>query len=103
MDRERVDTLEKLMGMDPKDSFAPYALGLEYMATEPERALDYFGEALERDPDFVGAYFQAAKTEVERGEVERAKQRFGEALAAAERTQDWHAHGEIEEALDEIT
>ena len=103
MDLERVKTLEKLLAMDPADAFSPYALGLEYVASEPERSLEYFQQALTRDQDFVGAYFQLAKLEVERGNLDLARDWFGKAKAAAERTQDWHAHGEIEDALDEIS
>jgi tetratricopeptide (TPR) repeat protein len=103
VDAERVQTLEKLMALDPADSFSPYALGLEYACSEPDRALGYFRDALGRDKDLVGAYFQAARVEVERGNLEAARDWFGQAKDAAERTKDWHAHGEIEDALAEIS
>lgn len=102
MNQERIQTLQKLLQMDPSDIFTRYALGLEYVQDQPDQALQHFRAVVEAQPDYVPGYFQAGRLEADRGNTEDARSWLERGLAVAERVGDWHAHGEIQEALDEL-
>lgn len=102
MNLERIDTLKKFLEMDPADIFSRFALGMEYADGFPEQALEHFQEVVKRDGAYVPGYFQAGKVCAAAGNTEKAREWLEKGLATAEQVGDWHAHGEIQEALDDL-
>ncbi len=102
MNEERITTLRKLLEMDPDDTFTRYALGLEHLVQEPRQAQAIFREVVARQSDYVAAWFQLGKVCADLGETDAARQAYEKGQEHAARQQDWHAHGELQEALDEL-
>lgn len=102
MNQERITTLRKLLEMDPEDTFTRYALGLEHLTQDPRQAQQIFRDVVARQADYVAAWFQLGKVSAELGEIELARQAYETGQEHAARQQDWHAHGELQEALDEL-
>lgn len=46
---------------DPHDPFNVYALALEYMKFDGEKAVQYFDELLSKHPDYLPTYYHAAQ------------------------------------------
>ena len=58
----RLENLKKMLQDDPQDTFARYALGLEYMSSgENENARDIFEELRVLDPNYVATYNHLGK------------------------------------------
>ena len=74
--------------------FRPYAKQQRFA-----EALGEFAELARRHPDYVPGYFMAGRTAEQDGNVAEAKRLYGEGIAAARRTGDRHAEGEISQAL----
>ena len=96
-------TLEQLLPLlqaDPGDAFLRYAVAMEYAKQQRfVEALGEFAELARRHPDYVPGYFMAGRTAEQDGNVAEAKRLYGEGIAAARRTGDRHAEGEISQAL----
>lgn len=60
-----MDRLKKLLEFyedDPDDAFTRFALAQEYLnRDQPEKALSFFEELAETDPDYVGTYYHLGK------------------------------------------
>jgi tetratricopeptide (TPR) repeat protein len=102
MDHERAQTLQKLLALDPSDTFSRYALGLEYRDSEPTTALEHLQAVIDRDPDYVPAYFQSGLIQSEQGDFEAAREWLERGIGVARRVGDEHALGEMQEALDQL-
>lgn len=97
----RLDSLRALHAKDPADPFVAYGLALE-LAKRPETAAEArstFSALLERRPDYVPAYYQYGLFLARRGETGEARRILTAGVAAAARTGDTHAQGELEAAL----
>ena len=61
MNKERLRLLKQYHEEEPDDPFNLYALANEYMASEPGSAKGYFDQLLEKHPDYLPTYYQAAQ------------------------------------------
>ena len=96
----RMRQLRQMLQRQPDDPFLLYGMAMEYKkADQPDKALEYFGEVLRRDPNYCYAYYQRAQVHEALGDAEAAKRALREGLEAADRTGDGHARSEIEAAL----
>ncbi|HMR08236.1 MAG TPA: tetratricopeptide repeat protein, partial [Polyangiaceae bacterium] len=90
---KRLAYLEQLVGSGRADSFARYALGMEYRKEErPQDAMDAFQALRDADPDYLAAYlmvgqvaskledFDTAREWLETDKVLAAKQNDSKAL-----------------------
>lgn len=102
MNQERVATLEKLLQMDPGDVFSNYALALECLEGQPERAEQQFVRVLQLDADYVAAYFQLGKLAADQDKIESARNWLEKGMEVAEKVGDHHALGEMQDFLNEI-
>ena len=68
---DRINEIKNLLADDRDDSFLHYALGLEYIkAGETELALERFEILLNKHPDYLPVYYQAAHLYVENNDKE---------------------------------
>ncbi|MSR59694.1 MAG: tetratricopeptide repeat protein [Planctomycetaceae bacterium] len=99
----RRQKLEALLAESPEDSFLNYALAMQCSADgDQPAAIERFDWLIERDPQYVAAYFQLAQIVVERGETDRARQLLTRGIEMARRAGDDHAEGEMRGFLEQL-
>ncbi|MEX0701234.1 MAG: tetratricopeptide repeat protein [Planctomycetales bacterium] len=99
----RREQLEALLESDPDDVFLNYALAKELIAEgRAAEGLACFDRVIELDPNYVPAYFQKGQALAERGEVAAAREALTAGIAAARRTGDTHALGEMTGFLEAL-
>lgn len=102
MSSRRQMLIEFLRGK-PGDTFARYALALDYAgAGEPEAALAEFKRIIENDSDYAAAYQQAGQLLVSVGRSDEARIYFERGIAAAQRKGNQHAASEMQGMLEEL-
>jgi Tfp pilus assembly protein PilF len=95
-----LDQLLPLLAAEPDDPFLRYAVAMEYARqARPDDALAEFRELLRRHPDYVPGHFMAGRTAEQAGDFDLAKSFYRSGIAAAQKTGDQHAAGEISSAL----
>ncbi|MGE5724027.1 MAG: tetratricopeptide repeat protein [Acidobacteriota bacterium] len=100
---DRLAMLKEILAQNPKDAFARYGLAMEYSNSgQVEDALREFGALLAANPDYAAGYFMAAQLLAREGREEEARKMLREGIAAAQRTGNQHAQGEMEQMLEEL-
>lgn len=100
MTSSRLEKLSALLTQSPDDSFLLFALAKEWEGlNEPEKALAYFQQLLEKDETYTGAYYHLGKLLEEQGRHLEAIKTYEKGMACAERQQDFHSLRELKEAL----
>jgi predicted Zn-dependent protease len=100
---ERIEMLLQILKENPKDSFARYGLAMEYSKLgDVEMAMQEFSSLLAEHPDYSAGYFMAAQMLAKVGRSGEAKEFLTNGIAAASRTGNAHAKGEMEGMLDEL-
>ena|SRR6185436_8784342 len=95
-----LEQLLPLLAAEPNDAFLRYAVAMEYAKqSRHDEALSEFAELACLHPDYVAGYFMAGRTAEQKGDIEQAKVLYKQGIAAAQRTGDSHAAGEISSAL----
>ena len=102
MNQDRVAILEKLLQMDPEDVFSHYALALECLESQSERAEQQFLRVLQLDPKYVAAYFQLGKIMADQDKIEAARNWLEKGIGVADQVGDHHALGEMQDFLDQL-
>ena len=88
---------------DPQDTFARYALGLEYMSSgENENARDIFEEVRVLDPNYVATYYQLGKVYELLGEENEARKVYEKGVYVAASQGDEHTKQELEQAINDL-
>jgi tetratricopeptide (TPR) repeat protein len=91
-----ISSLEKLLGTPRDGALLRYSLGLEHAkAGNPERAVEYYREALARDPLYSAAWKALGKTLRELDRPADALEAFRQGIAAARRKGDRQAEKEM--------
>jgi len=102
-DTSRAAALKEILAANPDDSFARYALGMEYSgAGETDAALDEFQRLITANPDYTNAYFMSAQALARAERNEEAKAMLQQGIECARRTRNQHALSEMEAMLDEL-
>jgi len=100
---ERIEKLRQMLASSPEDSFLNHALAMELMGLgRDEEAQQVLVVLLERDPAYVGSYYQLAKLLERTGEKDAAKIWYEKGLAAAQAAGDRHALNELRMAYEEL-
>lgn len=103
MSTSRIESLKKILEIDPKDSFSRYALGLEYAsAGESEMAKTEFMLVLDSDENYLAVYYQLGKVLESLGDNENAKEIYEKGIFVATAQNDMHTRSELEQSLDEL-
>ncbi len=100
---KRLAFLEQATGSGTADSFAWYALGLEYRKEgRIDDALRAFGALRDKDPGYLPVYLMAGQTLGEAGRAADAKPWLKAGIALARERGDHKTLGELESALNEL-
>ncbi|MCU1311930.1 MAG: hypothetical protein JWO20_3055 [Candidatus Angelobacter sp.] len=95
--------LTQILDQNPNDAFARYGLAMEHAKSgDVETAMLHFKKLLEVHPDYAAGYFMAAQTLAKAARNDEAKNYLQNGIAAAARTGNDHAKGEMEAMLDEL-
>lgn len=96
--------LQEILAKNPMDSFARYGLAMEYSGQgQTEQALAEFDQLAKDHPDYVPGHFMAAQALAAAGRTDDAKKRLEVGIAAAVRTGNAHAQGEMQDMLDDLS
>jgi len=102
-DERRVAALKEILESNPGDTFARYALGMEYSgAGETDAAVGEFQQLITVNPDYTNAYFMAAQALARAERNDEAKTMLQQGIECARRTRNQHAQSEMEAMLDEL-
>ncbi len=100
MNQKRLEVLIKMTSREGADSFAWYALALEYKGLgRVDDALTTFETLRGRDESYVPMYLMCGTMLIEANRREEARTWLAAGLATARKKGDAHAAGEIESAL----
>lgn len=95
--------LSQIVAENPKDAFARYGLAMEYSnANDVAAAMQQFTTLAELHPDYAAGYFMAAQLLARVSRIDEAKQWLTNGIAAAARSGNAHAKGEMEAMLAEL-
>ncbi len=101
---DRLAMLLKMVAAKPDEPFVRYGLAMEY------RKLERFGEAIEafdallaRHPDYVPAYLMFGTMLEGQNQLAHAREVLEPGVAAADRSGDDHALGELRSARTGLT
>lgn len=102
MMNKRLLMLEKMVESGKADSFARYALALEYKKEgQLERAVATFDDLRAADPNYVPQYLMAGQMLIDAGKKTEARGWLEAGLEIARALGNSHAAGEIESALSD--
>ena len=100
---KRLLMLEKMLAQGQADSFARYALGMEYRKEKRfDDAVGVFVALRESDAEYLPQYLMAGQTLVEAGRGADAKEWLEAGIALARERGDGKTLGELESALADI-
>jgi len=97
---KRLETLLKMTSSGSADSFAWYALALEYRKEgQFAEAIATFGRLRERDPAYLPMYLMAGQTANEAGDKDVARSWLSSGIEIARQKGDSKTLGELESEL----
>jgi len=101
MANPRLETLKQLLNQNPGDSFLRYGIAMEHVREEDyEQAVAEFRELLNRNPEYVAAYYHCGQALERLGDVEGARAIYQAGIELCTRTGDLHTRSELQTALD---
>lgn len=96
----RIEQLRKLLETEPYDSFLNYALALEHAkANEIQRAILLLEKIIERDKNYLGAYYQLGKYYEQEQQVPLAIQTYKQGIEISIQQNNRKTQMELSEAL----
>ncbi|MGC4065599.1 MAG: tetratricopeptide repeat protein [Polyangiaceae bacterium] len=99
----RLEFLEDLVAKGKADSFARYALALEYAKLQRyDNAVSTFHALREGDPSYLPMYLMAGKVLSEQGQVKAAREWVEAGLSVSKAKNDPKTHGELSELLSTL-
>jgi Tfp pilus assembly protein PilF len=99
---ERIRQLEKFMDEDSSDPFIRYALALEYVKVDQQKAIDTLEVLIQTSRDYLPTYYQLAKLYESAGQKEKAENIFHSGIALAKEQHDVKTLHELQAALQEM-
>jgi Tfp pilus assembly protein PilF len=100
---DRIEKLRELLLADANDAFVKHALALEYSKLGDEAtARRYLEEILQRDPSYIGSYYQLGKLLERTGEPALAIQWYEKGMAAAKAAGERRAYNELQAAYEDL-
>ncbi|MDF9797743.1 Tfp pilus assembly protein PilF [Catalinimonas alkaloidigena] len=101
MSQERLQQLFSFLKEDPNDPFNLYAIALEYLKNQDQKALQYFEKLLEQHPDYIATYYHAAQLYVDLGMNKSAEQTYMTGIEKAKSQQNSLALRELQNAYNQ--
>lgn len=97
MQRNRLQKLLEFLENEPNDPFLKYALATEYLRlNEPDSALKYYEELIDKHRDYVGTYYHLGKLYEGLNRKEDAVRTYQTGMLVAREARDNHAFSELQ-------
>ena len=96
----RLFSLLQLLDNYPSDPFSHYAVALEYRHINPDKAIYYFSELINRFPDYLPAYYPAALFFNEQNYEDKAIALWLQGIALAKAQGNLKTARELQSAMD---
>lgn len=96
----RLEQLEKFLEEEPNDPFNLYALALELLKSNPEKALLLFNRLLHEFENYIPTYYTLASYYIDMDETEKARTILEKGIEKARSQQDAKALRELQSALN---
>ena len=101
MATNRLELLRQMVSQDPNNTFARYGLAMELANSgELTESVTEYRALLERDENYVPAYFHFGQALEKTGDLAQARAIYEKGIEAATRKGDLHTRSEIEAALN---
>lgn len=99
----RIESIKEFLKTSPNDSFLQHALAMEYSKLGDDAAARALYETLlEREPGYIGSYYQLGQLLERTGEIRLAIEWYEKGMKAAKAAGDMKAVGELRSALEEL-
>lgn len=98
MNSERLKMLEKLLEESPDDVFLLYALSMEHLRKQPAKAWGILKDLLDKFPDYLPSYYQAAQLASAMGKTEECKSIYEKGISLAQKHNDLKTLHELQAA-----
>jgi tetratricopeptide (TPR) repeat protein len=106
MNSNRLILLHEFYDEDPSDPFNVYALALEYLNIDDDKARFYFDQLLTKHPNYLPTYYHAAAFFVATEQIDRAEFVYQTGMKLAQHQQNIKTLQELQRAyqmfLDEL-
>ena len=98
----RLEQLIKFYQEDPTDAFNVYGLALEYQKVDGQKSEELFDLLLKNFPEYLPAYYQAAKLKEELRKQTDALSIYKKGIELAKNLNDQKASQELQSAYNEL-
>lgn len=96
----RTEQIQEMLKSEPNDSFLNYALALEFSkSNELKKSIDIIEALLEREPAYLGAYYQLGKSYEQINNAKMAIDAYSRGIEIAKKQNNKKAESELTEAL----
>lgn len=95
----RITQLKEFIREDPSDPFNHYALALEYLNVDKQKALEIFNNILSVHHDYLPVFYQLGKLYEELNEYENAIESYNRGILIAQQKNDLKTLRELRAAL----
>lgn len=96
MSTPRLEQLMTFLESSPNDSFILFAIAKEYEGLgEEDKALDYYLQLSQKDPDYIGTYYHLGKLYERKEDFLKAFQTYKTGMGIAQKAGDQHALSEL--------
>ena len=102
MNLARLQLLEQYAREDPNDPFPRYALALEWVTSDPEKADGMFASILTDHPGYLPVYYHAAHLKITLGKVPEATLILEKGIQLATASRENKTKAELAALLDGI-
>ena len=98
MNNNRLELLLQFYEEDPSDPFNAYALAMEYQNINVTKAFEYFTLLLDKHPDYLPTYYQAATLFAEMVKNKYAEELYQKGMKLALYQQNTKTYQELQRA-----
>ena len=96
----RTEQIQEMLKSEPNDSFLNYALALEFAkSNEINKSIELMEALLEREPTYLGAYYQLGKYYEQINDSKKAIDTYSRGIETAKKQNNRKAESELKEAL----
>ena len=100
MSSDRLKLIKEMLETNPDDSFLQYAAAIEYENLGNRKtSIDTIKKLLDRDPNYLGAYYKLGKLFEAEGKEKDAIKIYRKGLDVSKKVADMKTGGELSEAL----
>ncbi len=102
MQAERLEILLEFLKKEPSDPFNRYAVAMELMNTDREKALEHFEIVRNEHPDYLPLYYQLGAIYFENEDIQKAELTYQTGINLAEKMNNEKTLKELKGAYQQL-